>query len=56
MTDPLKLPLRIMPGFMDTERWCVVDADNQPVVMTKHRARIIVAALTADAEKGERDG
>ena len=49
----LKFPLRVLPGykFLTTMRWAVVDADNQPIELTKHQGEVIVAALEADAEK-----
>ena len=55
MTDtPLKLPLRAVPGRFGNRCWTVLDDDGKQLYLTKHRAEIIVAALTADTEKGER--
>jgi len=49
MTEPLKLPLRVLPGGVNAEHIFIVDRDNHAIEMTDHRAEIIVAALTADA-------
>ena len=56
MTDPLKLPLRVVPGLIDRGGWVLVDADYNQLEMTDHRAEVIVAALTADAEKETKGG
>ncbi len=53
MTDPLKLPLYIEGPQL--HRY-IFDAEQQPLVVVmgqdpQHRAEVIVAALTADAEK-----
>ena len=47
----IKLPLRVVSaGFRDEDLWSIVDADDEPVEITPHRADLIVAALEADAE------
>ncbi len=51
MTDPLKLPLQISYGLTDTHRIIILNRDGNPIEITEHRAAVIVAALTADAEK-----
>lgn len=54
MTDPagLKLPLRVIGGAVCPGRFFIVDADGSEIAMAydDHRAKVIVAALTADAE------
>jgi len=53
MSDPkpgLKLPLRVTPEFPEGDFWTVVDRNGYSIRITKHRAEIIVAALTADAK------
>lgn len=49
----LKLPLKVVPGRFNSRQWSVVDAAGSHIWITRHRAEVIVAALTADAEKEE---
>ena len=53
MGDPagLKLPLEVSYTLENTYRIIILNRDGNPIEITEHRAEIIVAALTADAEK-----
>ena len=49
MTEPLKLPLKVVANAFSALNFYVVDADGFPIELTKHQGEVIVAALTADA-------
>lgn len=52
MFDPgLKLPLRIKSNALNGFNFFLIDGDDQPLELTKHQGEVIVAALTADAER-----
>jgi hypothetical protein len=53
MPSDLKLPLRAFPSAR-LGRLTILDADGFPFEITEHRAEVIVAALTADAEEEKR--
>lgn len=49
MPSDLKLPLEISYNLQNNYRIVVLDREGSPIEITEHRAEIIVAALTADA-------
>lgn len=51
LTSDPKLPFKIGSVYPHIGAWELLDGCDQPVELTKHRAELIVAALTADAEK-----
>ena len=51
----LKLPLRVLPGSIGTGFIAVADADGHLIDLTEHHAKVIVAALGADAAQDNCD-